>query len=259
MAWTIRTDKKSIPTLHNPILIAGLPGIGNVGKVAVDFLIDELGAKKFGEIFSPTLPNTVFITEDNLVELPAIEIFIKRLSGTDHDLVFLSGDVQPAGETDSYEFCYTILDLFEKMGGHTVVTLGGIGLAHIPENPRVYITGNDKKTIDAWRDGTKTSDHIYGIVGPIVGVAGLLLGLAGEYGMVSVSFLTETLAHPFYIDIKSSENVLRILDLKLKLSLNMHRLQKEVKQIEEDFIKRAEQLQELQKSKQKGAEVSYIG
>ncbi len=259
MVWTIRTDKKSIPILNDPILIAGLPGIGNVGKVAVDFLIDELGAKKFGEIFSPTLPNTVFITEDNLVELPAIEIFIKRFHDAKHDLVFLSGDVQPTSEVDSYDFCYAILDLFKKMGGRTVVTLGGIGLAHIPENPRVYVTGNDKKTIKAWRDGTKASDNIHGIVGPIVGAAGLLLGLASEYDMMSVSFLAETLAHPFYIGVKSSEKVLRVLDTKLKLKLNMRSLQKEIKQIEEDFIKRAEQLQELQKSRKKGPEVSYIG
>ncbi len=259
MTWTIRTDKKSIPKLKDPILIAGLPGIGNVGKVAVDFLIDELGAKKFGEIFSPTLPNAVFVTEENLVELPAVEIFIKRFRDKKHDLVFLAGDVQPTGEVDSYDFCYAVLEMFAKMGGRTVVTLGGIGLAHVPENPKVYITGNDKEAIQAWRKGTKASDRIHGIVGPIVGAAGLLLGLADEYSMVSVSFLAETLAHPFYIGVTSSEKVLKILDSKLKLKLNMRSLQKEIKQIEEDFLKRAEQLQELQKGSKKGPEVSYIG
>ncbi len=259
MTWTIRTDKKSVPKLRDPILIAGLPGIGNVGKIAVDFLIDELGACKFGEIFSPTLPNAVFVTEENLVELPAIEIFIKRFRDKRHDLVFLAGDVQPTGEVDSYDFCYAVLDLFEKMGGRTVVTLGGIGLGHVPENPKLYITGNDKKTIEAWRKGTKASDKIHGIVGPIVGAAGLLLGLAGEYGMVSVCFLAETLAHPLYIGVKSSERVLKTLDAKLRFKINTGGLQKEIKQIEEDFIKRAEQLQELQKGKKEGTEVSYIG
>ena len=32
--------------LKNPLLIEGLPGIGNVGKVAVDFIIDNIKAKK---------------------------------------------------------------------------------------------------------------------------------------------------------------------------------------------------------------------
>ena len=65
------------PKLKNPILIEGLPGIGNVGKVTVDFLIDELKAKKLYEITSNTFPHSVFVNEDNLVELPKIEVFYK--------------------------------------------------------------------------------------------------------------------------------------------------------------------------------------
>ena len=37
--------------IKNPILIAGLPGIGNVGKIAVDFLIEEMKAKKIYNSF----------------------------------------------------------------------------------------------------------------------------------------------------------------------------------------------------------------
>ena len=42
--WKIMQFGK-IPKLDNPVFIEGLPGIGNVGKVAVDFLIDEIKAK----------------------------------------------------------------------------------------------------------------------------------------------------------------------------------------------------------------------
>ena len=42
--WRIDSIGKK-PKLNNPIFVEGLPGIGNVGKVAVDFLIDELKAK----------------------------------------------------------------------------------------------------------------------------------------------------------------------------------------------------------------------
>ena len=46
--WNIKQIGK-IPKLKNAVFIEGLPGIGNVGKVAVDFLIDELKAKKLYE------------------------------------------------------------------------------------------------------------------------------------------------------------------------------------------------------------------
>ena len=38
------------PKLKNPVLIAGWPGIGNIGIIAVDTLRGTLGAEEFGEI-----------------------------------------------------------------------------------------------------------------------------------------------------------------------------------------------------------------
>jgi len=37
------------PKLRDTILIEGLPGIGLVGKLAADHMLDELKAKKFAE------------------------------------------------------------------------------------------------------------------------------------------------------------------------------------------------------------------
>ena len=39
--------------LNNPIFIEALPGVGHVGKLAIDHVIDELDATKFVEIYSP--------------------------------------------------------------------------------------------------------------------------------------------------------------------------------------------------------------
>ncbi len=43
MSWKIKQIGKK-PKLSKVIFIEGLPGIGNVGKVAVDFIIDTLPA-----------------------------------------------------------------------------------------------------------------------------------------------------------------------------------------------------------------------
>ena len=92
----------SKPELKNPILIEGLPGIGNVGKIAVDFMIDNLKAKKFIDIYSKAFPNSVFVNEKNLVHLPRISLYYKRLKNK--DVIFLAGDVQPLDEKACYEF-----------------------------------------------------------------------------------------------------------------------------------------------------------
>ena len=57
--WQIVQEEKKKVTLRNPLLIEGLPGIANVGKIAVDFLIEEFKAKKglmyFDEYFKGIL------------------------------------------------------------------------------------------------------------------------------------------------------------------------------------------------------------
>ncbi|HEC95900.1 MAG TPA: proteasome assembly chaperone family protein, partial [Euryarchaeota archaeon] len=49
--------EKDKPKLKNSILIEGLPGVGLVGKIAVDYMISELKAKKFADLYSPYMPH----------------------------------------------------------------------------------------------------------------------------------------------------------------------------------------------------------
>ena len=41
--------------LKKPILVEGLPGIGHVGKLVAEHMIDELGAKKIVEVCIPRI------------------------------------------------------------------------------------------------------------------------------------------------------------------------------------------------------------
>jgi len=261
--WKINQIGK-LPKLKAPILVEGLPGIGNVGKVTVDFIIDELKAKKIYEISSYTFPHSVFINEDNLVELPTIEIFYKKNNKRKNDLLFLTGDIQPIDEVSSYEFSEKMLDMFHKFNGKEIITLGGIGLAEIPKKPKVYCTGNSKDIIKKYKD--VANEKLYGVVGPIVGVSGLLLGLAAKRKIKAVSFLAETYGHPMYLGIKGAREILKILNKKLKLGVKVERLDKEIKEIESEIMKRTEELSKvskqtaLRKLKGKiGDDISYIG
>src|SRR3989344_7173270 len=146
MEWTLNLNSRA--KLKTPVLIEGLPGIGNVGKIAVDFMIEHLGAKKVGELTSYNLPHCVFVNEDNLIELPEIELYAKEIKNK--TLLFLAGDIQPLDEKSCYEFCHTILDTFQKQKGKEIITLGGIGLPKIPSIPKVYCTGNSKGIVSRY-------------------------------------------------------------------------------------------------------------
>ena len=252
------------PKLKDSILIVGLPGIGNVGKVSVDFMIDELKAKKVYDLFSYSFPHSVFVNEENLVELPSIEIYHTKVKN--NDLLFLAGDVQPIDEVSCYEFCEKVLDLLEELGGKEIITLGGVGLQSVPKKPKIYCTGNSKEIISKYTKGTAANNSLHGVVGPIIGVSGLLLGLADKRKIPAISLLAETFGHPMYLGIKGAREILKIMNKKLKINIDIKDMDKEIKELESEMLKRTEELTEvkrqtaIKKLKGKlGEEISYIG
>ena len=72
------------PKLEDPIFVEGLPGIGNVGKLAAEHLKDELKAVKFAEIFSKYFPPQVLVQDDGQIKLVNNEMhYVKRGHGKD--------------------------------------------------------------------------------------------------------------------------------------------------------------------------------
>jgi hypothetical protein len=253
MKWKINYLAEK-PKLNRPILIEGLPGIGNVGKVAIDFIIEELKAKKIAEIQGNSLPHSVYVNEDNLVELPSIEIYFKRFNNGKRDLLLLAGDAQPNDEASCYEFCDTVLDAAQQFDCHEIVTLGGIALKQEPKNPQVYITGNDKNIVQAYSKGTKANTKLYGKVGPIIGVSGILLGLAKRRNVPAVSLLAETLGHPLYLGIGGAREIIKVIKKKLSISVDTELLDKEIEELENELGNKII----LPKRKKQG-DVNYIG
>ncbi len=257
MTWEFKLIGKK-PKLKNPILVEGLPGIGNIGKVAVDFIIEEVKAKKLYEVTSFSFPHSVFVNEENLIEMPVIEVFYAKRKK--QDLILLSGDIQPMDEKSCYEFCHLLLSKFESLKGKEIITIGGIGLQDVPKTPKVYCTGNNKKIIEKYKKNTKLNNNIYGVVGPIVGVTGLLLGLAGKKKIPAIALLAETIGHPMYLGIKGSREVLKILDKKLDLGIDLNKLDSEIKDLEKEIKFTTEKLAKIQKDfAKKNSETSYIG
>ena len=251
-----RIKKIKDAKLKNPILIEGLPGIGNVGKIAADFMIDNLKAKKIYEIESNNFPHAVFINEENLVELPMIEIYHKNINN--QDILFLVGDIQPIDESSCYNFCNEILDLFVNIKGKEIITLGGIGLQKIPENPKVFCTANDSKIIKRYMT-RNLSNNIYGVVGPIVGVSGLLVGLSKKRDVPSIALLAETFSHPNYLGIKGAKELLKILNKKLNLNLDFNVLQDEITEIEKEIKTKIRNINAIKSKGIASKDTDYFG
>ena len=256
---TIKIKNFNIPKTNNPILIEGLPGIGNVGKIAADFLVESLNAKKIYEIYSYSFPHSVFVNEENLVELPLVQIYYKKLKT--RELMILAGDVQPLDEVNCYEFCQEILEIFKKHNGKEIITLGGMGLQEIPQNPKVYCTANQKEIMEKYKKySPQLKTNTYGTIGPIIGVTGLLVGLAKEEKIPAISLLAETFGHPTYLGIKGARQLLKVLQKSLDLNIKLNKLDEEIDEIEEEIKKVGlDKIAKLDLNQKKRKDITYIG
>jgi len=244
-----RVNKHAKTNVKTPVLIVGLPGIGNVGKLTADFIIDQMQAEKTHDFFSDTFPHSVFVNEENLIELPTIILHQKKRK--EQDFLILTGDIQPVNEQSCYAFCRTLNALAQELGVKEILTLGGIGLKEEPKDPKLYVTGNNKAFIKTIAKKSKADEELYGVVGPVLGVSGVLPGITQTKAAI---LLAETFGHPLYVGIKGAEKLLEALNTTYELKLDITKLQEEL-EVEEPKLEKTKKIQEAQQQEAQ----NYIG
>jgi len=220
--WSVSLLKKI--KLKNPILIEGLPGVGNVAKITVDYLANHFKAKPLAYFASHSLQSAVFVREDNTVSVPTIAMYYARQK-RGPSLLFLVGDVQPFDEASAVSFCHQVIGLCKSLGVKEVVTLGGLGTKTPAKKPQVYCTGTEKATIEKYAKKGVSRD-LYGVVGPIVGVSGILLGLAKRQNIPSAILLVETNVG-LASDVDGAKQLLGMLTHALRMKIPIQDLNEE--------------------------------
>ncbi|MCD6575540.1 MAG: PAC2 family protein [Nanoarchaeota archaeon] len=212
------------PRLKKPILIEGLPGVGNVARIVVDVLIDKLKAKKFLEVYSYYFPNSVFLTGEHKLEMPKLEFYYaKRKKGS--DLLFVVSDVQPGDEYASYAFSDKILEIAKSLGVKEIITLGGITSKVNVAKPNVYGAFTDKKYVNKLKKIGVRFDRKGSII--LIGAAGLLLGLGELKGMKGFSLLAESFVGS-KIGINAARQIILVLAKYLGIKISEKELSFEV-------------------------------
>lgn len=231
------------PELNDPIFIEGLPGIGLVGKLAAEHLINELKARKFADLYSPHFLHQVLIKKDSTVELMKNEFYYWKSPDEEHrDLIIITGDTQ-VPPTDSYghfEVVGKMLEFVEQFGTREIITMGGYQVPELQGEPRVLgsITHLELKERYGGYDIVFREDE----GGAIVGAAGLLLGIGKLKGMKGICLLGESLG--YIVDAKAAKAVLNVVAKILNLKIDMTALNERAKETEEILRK----VQEMQRA-----------
>ena len=174
------------PDLENPVFVQGLPGFGNVGRIAAHLLIKFCEAKPFAELYSPSFPDYVSISSKGIAHLPKYEFYAAPMEK--NNLVIMTGETQPSFDDvlAHYQVCSEIVDFAEKLGCHFIVTMGGVPITE--DKTQVYVAATSPRLATEFMEKGAV---IYG-KGRIVGGTGLTLALAKERNLDGICLLGTT-------------------------------------------------------------------
>jgi uncharacterized protein (TIGR00162 family) len=243
--------------LEDPILVEGLPGVGHVGKLVAEHLIEELAAEKIMDIYSPHFPPQVLVMPDGTVKQVRNEIYAYKGNGIGPDILLLVGDYQSATNEGHYELTGLFLDIAEEFGVKRAYTLGGYGTGQFVESPVVLGATNSKELVEEMKT--------YGVVfrenepgGGIIGVSGLLVGMGRLRGLDAVCLMGTTSG--YLVDPKSAHAVLKVLCKALSIEVGMQALEDRAKDMER-IVGKLQEMERSQMPHEGGGEedLRYIG
>jgi uncharacterized protein (TIGR00162 family) len=243
--------------LRDPILVEGLPGLGLVGKIAIRHLVKQLKAVKFAFLYSPHFPYFVIVSKKGNVRLLRGTFYYWINKTGKNDLIFFTGDSQAQTIEGQYEISDCILSFARQHNVKLIITIGGYRM-EAKDKPEVMAAATTTEFLDeALNSGAEISPS----GSPIVGTAGLILGLSHFRKIEALCLLGET--RGYLPDPKSAKSVLEVLQSMLGFDANIEGLDEEIakgekmvtrlQKIEE---KRAIQTEETKKEEDK--KVTYI-
>ena len=237
-------DKRRV----DPILIEGLPGIGQVGKLVAEYMIHQLHAEKIGEIHSIYFPPQVILDESGLARLARNELYLYH--SEERDIVFLVGDHQSTSNEGHYILADQYCEIAEELHVKRIYTLGGFGVGHLVNEPRVLGAVN--------RSALREEIEAAGVTfnrdepgGGIIGAAGLMLGLSAQRGIDAVCLMGETSG--YIVDPMAAASVLSVLSKLAGVAVDQTKLNDRAAEMEKVIESMVED------GKSKDDELSYIG
>jgi len=226
MKATIIEDMKKVE-LKNPIFIEGFPGLGMVGSIATKYLVKHLNAKKLAVMYSPHFPYHVIVSKKGGARLLRGEFYFWKNTTGKNDIIFLTGDSQAQTIEGQFEVANSILDFVEKKKVETIITIGGYR-SEIEGSPKVVAVSTNPALFER---ATKAKAVASEVGTPIVGTAGLLLGLAKFRKIDAVCLLGET--RGYLPDPKTAKSVIAVLQGILGITVDLKGLDEEIERSKE--------------------------
>jgi len=172
------------PTLDDPVLVEGLPGVGLVGKIATDHIVETLEMQYIGSVDCDGLPKIAVYGEETRDVEPPVRLYADE----ERDLLALQSDIPVSRDTAS-DFARAVTDWIEAQHAFPLY-LSGLALEeHAPgEVPTVFGVGTGDGAALLEENGIDLPTE-RGVIG---GPTGALVNRAVATGLDSCGLVVES-------------------------------------------------------------------
>lgn len=181
-----RNGIQSLPE-EATVLIA-FPGVGNMGKVAVDSICELEDSLELARLHPVGLPPHAELDEDGLLAPPHLSLNLVR-TGAETPLLTLTGKAQPNDPALQSNLAREVMEFLERQGTATVLVLAGmIDKPEIKDTFAVASSASFRIDMEALGVDVRRDEPRSGAIG----VAALLASMGPLYGLNSACVIGTT-------------------------------------------------------------------
>ena len=230
-----------------PIVISGFPGVGMVGAIAAEFLIQHLGTKHIGKFFLDKTPPLVAIHEGKLIEPFGIYYSKRENIVVVHSIVAVPGT--------EWQTASALLEIAKMLNAKEIISMEGVGSPGGEQDKpdavsRTFFYANSQA-----KDKAMAKQKVVRLQeGIIMGPTSAILMKAGKVPVTC--FFAET--HSEMPDSNAAAQLIRVLDTYLGLKVDYKPLLQLAAKFEEklrSIMAQSRQAEDLRDKKQ----MSYVG
>ncbi|ELY63893.1 hypothetical protein C489_17637 [Natrinema versiforme JCM 10478] len=167
--------------LENPTLVEGFPGVGLVGKIATDHLVEQLDMRYYASVHCEGLPRIGVYRGGDRTARPPVRLYVSE----EHDLIALQSDAPIASQAvESVADCLTGWIVEQDA---TPIYLSGLPAERDEDRPDIYgiATGDGGEALEGTDIPVPPED------GVITGPTGALINRAAQEGHGSLGLVVE--------------------------------------------------------------------
>jgi uncharacterized protein len=225
---------------RNPTIITGFPGLGLVGTIASEFLIEHLGMEKIGKIVLKGTTAMVAVHQQKLVD--AVSVYYDRKS----NIVVVHALTSP--QKQEWQLAEEINVLAKMLSAKEIICLEGVSGSSKKESQAFYFSTVESKKKQFEAAGLRPLDE-----GVILGLTAALL--SSSPWSVTCIFAETASQLP---DSKAAAALIKALDSYAGLQVDYKPLLVEAQKFEEklrSILSQGQKAQELSEKKW----MSYVG